>query len=112
MVCGSLPFDDDSMSSLFNKIKEGRYHMPNYISSEVSDLINRMLQPNPVKRITMKEIKDHPWYLKNLPKYLLDLSHSHAKASHTVDMEIVDRIMNVSLEFPSFFNVLMNLLFS
>ena len=70
MVCGSLPFDDDSMSSLFNKIKEGRYYMPNYITSEVKDLINRMLQPNPVKRISMREIKDHPWYLKNLPKYL------------------------------------------
>ena len=69
MVCGSLPFDDDSMSSLFNKIKEGRYYMPNYITSEVKDLINRMLQPNPVKRISMREIKDHPWYLKNLPKY-------------------------------------------
>ena len=80
MVCGSLPFDDDSMSSLFNKIKEGRYYMPNYISSEVKDLINRMLQPNPVKRISMREIKDHPWYLKNLPKYLLDLSNTHAKS--------------------------------
>lgn len=43
MVCGSLPFDDDSMSSLFNKIKEGKYYMPNYVSSDVKDLINRML---------------------------------------------------------------------
>lgn len=74
MVCGSLPFDDDSMSALFNKIKEGKYYMPNYISQEVKDLINRMLQPNPVKRITMKEIKDHPWYSKNLPVYLEELS--------------------------------------
>jgi 5'-AMP-activated protein kinase, catalytic alpha subunit len=32
MVCGSLPFDDDSMSSLFNKIKEGKYYMPNYVN--------------------------------------------------------------------------------
>lgn len=31
--------------------------MPNYISADVKDLINRMLQPNPVKRITMNEIK-------------------------------------------------------
>jgi serine/threonine protein kinase len=54
--------------------------MPNYITSEVKDLINRMLQPNPVKRISMREIKDHPWYLKNLPKYLLDLSNTHAKS--------------------------------
>lgn len=43
MVCGSLPFDDDSMSSLFSKIKEGKYYMPYFISVEVRDLINRML---------------------------------------------------------------------
>lgn len=43
MMCGSLPFDDDSMTQLFNKIKEGKYVMPNYISVEVKDLINRML---------------------------------------------------------------------
>lgn len=67
MVCGSSPFDDDCMSSLFQKIKESKYDMPNFISSDVQDLINRMLQPNPVKRITMREIKEHPWYLKELP---------------------------------------------
>ena len=44
--------------------------MPNFISDEVKDLINRMLQINPIKRITMKEIKSHPWYLKDLPEYL------------------------------------------
>jgi serine/threonine protein kinase len=43
MVCGTLPFDDDSMTQLFNKIKEGRYYMPNYISADVKDLINKML---------------------------------------------------------------------
>jgi 5'-AMP-activated protein kinase catalytic alpha subunit len=67
MICGSLPFDDDSMASLFNKIKEGNYYMPNFVSPDVKDLINRMLQPNPIKRITMNEIKEHSWYLKDLP---------------------------------------------
>ena len=43
MVCGSLPFDDDSMTALFNKIKEGRFYMPNYVSDDAKDLINRML---------------------------------------------------------------------
>ena len=56
MVCGSLPFDEDSTSLLFNKIKEGNFNMPDNISPEVSDLINRMLQPCPIKRITIKEI--------------------------------------------------------
>ena len=43
MVCGSLPFDDDSMSQLFNKIKEGKFYKPINISEEVKDLVNRML---------------------------------------------------------------------
>jgi len=56
MICGSLPFDDDSLTVLFNKIKDGHYFIPNYVSIEVKDLISRMLQPNPVKRISLKEI--------------------------------------------------------
>jgi serine/threonine protein kinase len=43
MVCGSLPFDDDAMPQLFSKIKECRYFMPNNISDEVKDLINKCL---------------------------------------------------------------------
>jgi 5'-AMP-activated protein kinase catalytic alpha subunit len=43
MVCGSLPFDDDQMPQLFAKIKECRYFIPNNISHQVQDLINRML---------------------------------------------------------------------
>jgi len=35
--------------------------MPPYISDEASDLINRMMQVNPVKRIKVKEILRHPW---------------------------------------------------
>lgn len=56
MVCGSLPFDDQEFAALFQKIKEGKYFLPNYVSENVRDLINRMLQPNPVKRIKLKEI--------------------------------------------------------
>lgn len=70
MVAGCLPFDDNSMTQLFIKIKEGRYHMPNFISEEVQDLISMMLQPNPVKRITFREIRHHPWFNINFPEYL------------------------------------------
>lgn len=97
MVCGRMPFDDDSMPALFNQIKEGKYQMPNYISSDVEDIINRMLQPNPVKRITMREIKDHPWYLKNLPKYLQDLSLQNQRSSHNVDIDIVKKLFEVMI---------------
>ena len=97
MVCGTLPFDDDSMSLLFQKIKDGKYYMPNFISDEVKDLINRMLQPNPVKRITMKEIKEHPWYLKDLPEYLGDIQYLSPKKLAEVDMDIIKKLFTVFL---------------
>jgi 5'-AMP-activated protein kinase catalytic alpha subunit len=56
MLCGQLPFDDDSISNLFCLIREGKYYMPHFLSEEVKDLINRMLQVNPIKRITLKNI--------------------------------------------------------
>ena len=73
--------------------------MPNYVSTDVKDLINRMLQPNPVKRITMKEIKDHPWYLKDLPVYLQELSLMHVKKQQEVDLDIVKKIFSLNMNF-------------
>jgi 5'-AMP-activated protein kinase catalytic alpha subunit len=71
MACGCLPFDDESVTQLFMKIKEGRYSMPNFISEDLRDLINNMLQPNPIKRITMREIRDHEWFKADMmPQYL------------------------------------------
>ena len=72
--------------------------MPDFISADVKDLINRMLQPNPVKRISIQEIKEHPWYLKDLPKYLQDLSLLHSK-SVEIDRDIVKRLFTVSKNF-------------
>jgi serine/threonine protein kinase len=43
MLCDSLPFNDDSMSLLFKKIKEGRFYIPNFVSEEARDLMNRIL---------------------------------------------------------------------
>ena len=99
MVCGSLPFDDESMSQLFMKIREGRFHMPHNISNEVKDLINRMLQPNPVKRISIKEIRRHPWYRKDLPLYLQKLTQRvYKKNEQDINMEIVEKICS----YPQF----------
>ncbi len=66
--------------------------MPNYISNEVRDLINRMLQPNPVKRIKLAEIRQHRWYLQNLPNYLKALSTECMKVESSVDMDIVNQL--------------------
>ncbi len=58
------------MQNLFGRIKKSKFYLPNFISPDAKDLINRLLQPLPLKRIRLSEIKDHPWFKVNVPKYL------------------------------------------
>ena len=49
------------MPNLIARIKKAKFHMPNDISNAARDLINRLLQPLPIKRLKLEEIIDHPW---------------------------------------------------
>ncbi|KAI9825016.1 MAG: hypothetical protein M1819_006527 [Sarea resinae] len=70
LLVGRLPFDDEYIPSLFKKIAQGNFHIPNYLSSGAVNLIRKMLVVNPVHRITVQEIRQDPWFVKNLPEYL------------------------------------------
>ncbi|PYH41679.1 SNF1 family serine/threonine-protein kinase [Aspergillus saccharolyticus JOP 1030-1] len=70
LLVGRLPFDDDYIPALFKKIAAGNFHMPAYISSGAARLIRSMLQVHPVHRITIPEIRQDPWFLEGIPKYL------------------------------------------
>jgi carbon catabolite-derepressing protein kinase len=70
LLVGRLPFDDDYIPALFKKIAAGNFHMPSYISSGAARLIKAMLQVHPVHRIGIPEIRQDPWFLKDLPTYL------------------------------------------
>lgn len=70
LLCGSLPFDDESIPNLFKKIKSGMYSLPSHLNPLTRDLIPKMLVVDPMKRITMAETRAHPWFQQNLPQYL------------------------------------------
>ncbi len=63
LLCGSLPFDDENIPNLFKKIKGGIYNLPSHLSPGARDLIPRMLLVDPLKRITIPEIR-LAWQLK------------------------------------------------
>ncbi|KAH7914572.1 kinase-like domain-containing protein [Hygrophoropsis aurantiaca] len=73
MLCGRLPFEDDDVQTLFTKISQGSYHMPSYLGTDARALINSMLAVDPVKRITIPEITQHPFFITDLPRYLTPL---------------------------------------
>jgi len=48
-----LPFDDDNIRSLLQKVKIGVFEMPDEIKGTARDLLQRMLEKDPEKRITV-----------------------------------------------------------
>ena len=46
----------------YQKILEGKYELPTFISKKVRDLISKILVVNPENRIQIDEIRKHPWY--------------------------------------------------
>ena len=64
MLCGYLPFEDPDNEVLFKKILECKLEFPEYVNKLSIDLIEKILVTDPEKRITIKEIKKHPFYLK------------------------------------------------
>ncbi|XP_042297511.1 calcium/calmodulin-dependent protein kinase kinase 2 isoform X6 [Sceloporus undulatus] len=66
-VFGQCPFMDERILSLHSKIKSQMLEFPDQpdISDELKDLITKMLDKSPESRITVPEIKVHPWVTKN-----------------------------------------------
>lgn len=68
LVSGSYPFDVYS-PTLAQDVVNGKcapFDQSLQISEALKDLIGRMLQPSPNKRITLSEIFQHPWVLQGL----------------------------------------------
>ncbi|MED6157845.1 Serine/threonine-protein kinase srk2a [Stylosanthes scabra] len=78
MLVGAYPFEDPEDPRDFIKtigrIMSVQYSIPDYVrlSSECRHLLTRIFVANPAKRITMPEIKKHAWFLKNLPREIIE----------------------------------------
>ncbi|XP_065004932.1 serine/threonine-protein kinase SAPK10-like [Musa acuminata AAA Group] len=78
MLVGAYPFEDPEEPKNFRKtiqrILSVQYSVPDgvHISLECQHLISRIFVVNPAMRITIPEIRNHEWFLKNLPADLVD----------------------------------------
>ena len=74
LLIGEPPFDDKTEKEVYRRIKTNTYSFPKHISisEQAKDLIIKLLEPNPVKRLSLEEIQNHP-FLENkdaIPKLL------------------------------------------
>ncbi|TMW58966.1 hypothetical protein Poli38472_007111 [Pythium oligandrum] len=98
LLCGSLPFDDENIPNLFKKIRGGMYSLPSHLSELARDLIPRMLVVDPMKRITIPEIRQHPWFQMDLPPYLQHPPEVVENETFKIDEDVVHQCL--SLNFP------------
>uniref|UniRef100_A0A453HEP7 non-specific serine/threonine protein kinase n=1 Tax=Aegilops tauschii subsp. strangulata TaxID=200361 RepID=A0A453HEP7_AEGTS len=105
MLVGAYPFEDPDEPKNFRKtiqrILSVQYSIPDYvhISSECRDLIAKIFVGNPATRITIPEIRNHPWFLKNLPADLVDDSTMSSQYEEPEQpMQSMDEIMQILAE--------------
>ena len=98
LLCGSLPFDDENIPNLFKKIKGGVYTLPSHLSAGARDLIPRMLVVNPMDRITIPEIRQHPWYQINIPTDIALPPPDTVQQLRHIDDEIVTDVVAMGFD--------------
>ncbi|XP_038131477.1 serine/threonine-protein kinase BRSK2 isoform X2 [Cyprinodon tularosa] len=70
LLVGALPFDDDNLRNLLEKVKLGVFHMPHFIPPDCQNLLRGMIEVDASKRLTLEKIQKHSWYIggKNEPE--------------------------------------------
>ena len=71
MLIGVPPFDATSYEELISKIQKGNYQIPKNLklSKEAISFINGMLQYNPEKRLSIDELANHNFLVKNVKDF-------------------------------------------
>ncbi|KAG5025884.1 hypothetical protein JHK86_021798 [Glycine max] len=103
MLVGAYPFEDQEDPKNFrktiNRIMAVQYKIPDYvhISQDCRHLLSRIFVANPARRITIKEIKSHPWFVKNLPRELTEVAQAayYRKENPTFSLQSIEDIMNI-----------------
>ncbi|KAF6780436.1 hypothetical protein AHF37_00071 [Paragonimus kellicotti] len=61
LLVGALPFDDDNLRNLLEKVKRGVFHIPPFVSPDCQSLLRSMIEVDTRKRITLKDVLEHKW---------------------------------------------------
>ena len=100
MICGYLPFEDENYEHLFKKIMECKPVFPKFISKNAKDLMEKILVTDPDKRISISEIKKHPFYLSGKELFEQDFSIYHIindndENNHSLEKIEIDNLLDI-----------------
>jgi serine/threonine protein kinase len=67
MIVGRFPFSGKTYPELYKRIAAAQVSFPDHMSGAARDLLRRMLNPDPNRRLTLALAKSHPWIAPGLP---------------------------------------------
>ncbi|XP_010054968.1 CBL-interacting serine/threonine-protein kinase 9 isoform X1 [Eucalyptus grandis] len=91
LMAGYLPFDEANLIALYKKICNADFACPPWFSSGAKNLILRILDPSPLTRITIPEIREDEWFKKGYRP-------PHFEHEEEVNLDDIDAAFNDSQE--------------
>lgn len=67
LLCNSLPFDGQTLPELVECIQHGVFQIPGHVSESAASLIKGMLTVDASHRLSIAEIRAHPWLAPRPP---------------------------------------------
>nr|CAB3459268.1 unnamed protein product [Digitaria exilis] len=91
LLAGYLPFEDSNLMTLYKKIANAEFTFPPWTSFPAKRLLTRILDPNPMTRITIPEILEDEWFKKGYKRPEFD-------EKYDTTLDDVDAVFNDSEE--------------
>ena len=91
MVSGRLPFQGDDTQMIFQSVLSGKYIIPDNLSPGCKNLIKKILEIDPKKRIGIKEILNHPFIKERYEDY----KKKENQEIEIINNEVIDWMVNV-----------------
>ena len=97
MVCGVLPFDDDNYTMQLHKVVTTEPEYPTSLSPILIELLKMLLQKDPNARITLEQLKQHPWVSHPYGKVVFNDDFNLINLQD-IDQNVVQRIKDLNVD--------------
>ena len=106
MAVGKLPFEDQHMQKLIQKILTAEPNYPENLNPQLVDLLRRMLMKDRYCRMSIKKIRDHPWFTRYHYSHLMNSDFGLIQGfrihnnsfSEDVDLDVIEKLDNLGYD--------------
>lgn len=96
LLSGELPFNDDNIPTLYNKIERADYRFPRTFSEGAKTLIGKILVPDPKQRCTLDQIIRDPWFAVGFDEKQLTVGNVAPPPTEAAVAQAVARVQPVA----------------